>query len=250
MREDRGVAGPALSAESSLHRSPRALLLPIVFGSGAAALVYEVVWLQMLQLVIGSTAVSLGVLLGTYMGGMCLGSLLLPRAVGRRLHPLRVYALLELGVGACAVAVLYGMPLVERVYAGAAGGGWAASLALRGLVSVVCLLPPTVLMGATLPAISRWVGSTREGVSWVGLLYGMNIAGAVFGCLAAGFYLLRVYDMATATYAAVAVNVAVAAAWLALSAAWAYRPPADGATTRRRPPPRRPPSTSPSRCPA
>jgi spermidine synthase len=205
------------------------LLLPLVFGSGAAALIYEVVWLQMLQLVVGSTAVSLGVLLGTYMGGMCVGSLLLPRVVGRRLHPLRVYALLELGVAACAVGVLYGLPFVERIYAGVAGsGGWTASLALRGLVSVVCLLPPTVLMGATLPAIARWVGSTREGVAWVGFLYGANIVGAVFGCLAAGFCLLRVYDVATATYVAVALDVLVAAGCLLLSAAWVYlRPVAD-----------------------
>ena len=56
-------------------------LLLLFVGSGCAALIYEVVWFQLLQLVIGSSAVSLGVLLGTFMGGMCLGSLLLPRYV-------------------------------------------------------------------------------------------------------------------------------------------------------------------------
>ena len=91
-------------------------------GSGCAALIYEVVWLQLLQLVIGSTAVSLGVLLGTFMGGMCAGSLLLPRLVGRR-HPLRVYALLELGIGALGLVVFFGMPHVEAVYAHYAGHG-------------------------------------------------------------------------------------------------------------------------------
>ena len=59
------------------------VLLVLFVGSGCAALIYEVVWLQLLQLVIGSTAVSLGVLLGTFMGGMCVGSLLLPRLVRR-----------------------------------------------------------------------------------------------------------------------------------------------------------------------
>ena len=83
----------------------------------------------------------------------------------------------------------------------------------------VCLLPPTLLMGATLPAIARWVETDPEGVSWLGFFYGGNIAGAVFGCLLAGFYLLRVYDMATATYVAVALNVTVAAIALALAAA-------------------------------
>src|SRR5579872_2452916 len=97
------------------------LLLVLFFGSGCAALIYEIVWLQLLQLVIGSTAVSLAVLLGTFMGGMCLGSLLLPRLVSGRRHPLRVYALLELGVGVLGVAVLFGLPYVERVYSQHAG---------------------------------------------------------------------------------------------------------------------------------
>jgi spermidine synthase len=212
------------SAKPAAFRRRPALLLPLFVGSGFSALVYEIVWLQLLQLVIGSTAVSLGVLLGTFMGGMCVGSLLLPRIVSVRRHPLRVYALLELGIGAIAVAVLYGMPHIEKVYAGAAGGSWVASLALRGLLSAVVLLPPTILMGATLPAISRGLGTTPEDVSWLGFLYGANIAGAVAGCLLAGFYLLRVYDVVTATCVGAAVNLVVAAIALALSAAWPHRP--------------------------
>src|SRR5258705_14025153 len=70
-------------------------------ASGAAALIYEIVWLQLLQLVIGSSTVSLGVLLGMFMGGMCLGSLRAPWLVGKHRHPLRVYALLELAIGRC-----------------------------------------------------------------------------------------------------------------------------------------------------
>jgi spermidine synthase len=68
-------------------------------GSGCSALIYEVVWFQLLELVVGATAVSLGVLLATFMGGLCLGSLLLPRFVPPAQHPLRVYARLELGLG-------------------------------------------------------------------------------------------------------------------------------------------------------
>ena len=79
------------------RRHMPALLLLFV-GSGCAALIYEIVWFQLLQLVIGSSAISLGVLLGTFMGGMCLGSLLLPRFVGTDQHPLQVYAYLELGI--------------------------------------------------------------------------------------------------------------------------------------------------------
>ena len=66
------------------------VLLLLFVGSGCAALIYEVVWFQLLELVIGSSAVSIGVLLGTFMGGMCAGSLLLPRIMAAGWHPLRV----------------------------------------------------------------------------------------------------------------------------------------------------------------
>ncbi len=208
------------------------VLLFLFAGSGCAALIYEVVWFQLLQLVIGSSAVSLGVLLGTYMGGMCLGSVLLPRLISRREHPLRVYGLLELGIGIFGVAVLFVIPLLNGIYTAAVGDGL-PSILLRGLVAGICLLPPTVLMGASLPAIGRWVESTPTGVSWLGLFYGGNIAGAVFGCLFAGFYLLRVHDMRTATYVAAAINIAVALASFALRSRAAYEHPAEQAVVAR-----------------
>src|SRR5437588_12745700 len=83
------------------------LLLLLFFGSGCAALIYEIVWFQLLQLVIGSSAVSLGVLLGTFMGGMCLGSLALARVVPVGRHPLRIYALLEVGIGVLGILALF-----------------------------------------------------------------------------------------------------------------------------------------------
>ena len=199
----------ALAEEDS--RSPEQwlpVLLLLFVGSGCAALIYEIVWFQMLELFVGSSSVSIGVLLGTFMGGMCLGSFLLPRIISPRQHPLRVYALLELSIGAIGLLLLVIMPLVGRVYTTWGGYGITGYL-LRGLVASICLLPPTLAMGATLPAVARWVQSTRSGVSWLGFFYAGNIAGAVVGCLLAGFYLLRVYDMTTSTFVAVALNAAV-----------------------------------------
>ncbi|HEV2984816.1 MAG TPA: hypothetical protein VGX46_10520, partial [Vicinamibacterales bacterium] len=156
--------------------------LPALFllfvGSGCAALIYEIVWFQLLQLVIGSSAISLGILLGTFMGGMCLGSLALPRMISARRHPMRVYAALETGIGVCALLILFGMPLVGGVYTAWAGAG-VAGIVLRAIAAGICLLPPTMMMGATLPAISRWVKATPEGVSWLGFFYGGNIGGGV-----------------------------------------------------------------------
>ena len=90
------------------------LLFLLFVGSGCAALMYEVVWFQLLELVIGSSAVSLGVLLGTYMGGLCLGSVLLPRFISTRTHPFRIWAALEFGIGAFGADVIYGELLHYR----------------------------------------------------------------------------------------------------------------------------------------
>ncbi len=115
---------------------------------------------------IGSSAVSLDVLLGTFMGGMCLGSLLFSRWVSPALQPLRVYALIEIGIAALALdlELLFAMPLVSGLYAAPGGSG----LGLRGLLAAVCLLAPTILMGATLPAIARTVPNSPHGPAAVG----------------------------------------------------------------------------------
>jgi spermidine synthase len=200
------------ASTSAPHQQFLPALLLLFVGSGCAALIYEIVWFQLLQLVIGSSAVSLGVLLGTFMGGMCLGSYVLPRYIDARHHPLKVYAYLELGIGAMGLLLLFAMPLVNGIYSTIGG-----HIVLRAIVAAICLLPPTLMMGATLPAMARWVQTTPQGVAWLGYFYGGNIGGAVLGSLLAGFYLLRVHDMATATYVAVALNVTVALLGLAIA---------------------------------
>ena len=214
-------APPVQSSRSVAGHLPFLLLLFI--GSGCAALIYEIVWFQLLQLVIGSSAVSLAVLLGTFMGGMCLGSLALPRLVSARYHPLRVYAVLELGIALAALGVAIAVPIAGHLYTSMLGHGMPGIL-LRALICAGCLLPPTVLMGATLPAIARGVETTPRGVSWLGYFYGGNTVGAVVGCLLAGFYLLRLHDVMTATYCAVALNVIVALLALMIARFAPYQP--------------------------
>src|SRR5258705_1049437 len=202
----------AMTSSSPPLMTPRRLL-PALFvlfvGSGCAALIYEIVWFQLLQLVIGSSAISLGILRGTFRGGMCLGSLGLPGMISAGRYPLQVYAALEAGIGVFALLILFGMPLGGGLYRAWAGSG-VPGLILRAIAAGIWLLPPTIMMGATLPAISRWVKATPEGVSWLGFFYGGNIAGGVLGSLAAGFYLLRQYDVTIATLVGVAINAGVA----------------------------------------
>ena len=200
------------------------LLILLFVGSGCAALSYEIVWFQLLSLIVGSSAVSLGVLLGTFMGGMCIGSLFLSKYISRRQHPLRVYAMLEAAIAVFGLLVLWGLPYAGGLYFSVAVHGM-SGIFLRGLFCAICLLPPTLLMGATLPAIARWVEATREGVACLGLLLRrQHRRCGVWRCLLAGFYLLRVHDMAVATYVAVAIDLVVALASFALAKATLHEP--------------------------
>ena len=223
------MAGTTINAEAE---SDLASFLPVLlllfFGSGCAALIYEIVWFQMLQLVIGSTSVSVGVLLSAFMGGMFLGSLALPRYVSTDRHPLRVYATLEFAIAALAALLLVLIPLLGSAYIRVVPSGL-ASVLFRASLAGLLLIPPTVLMGATLPAISRCLTPCRRGVAWMGWFYAGNIAGAVCGCLLAGFYLLRQFDIVVATFVAVFINIAVAILALVLSRHGAYRVPAAAA---------------------
>ena len=198
------------------------LLLLLFIGSGCAALIYEIVWFQMLSLIVGSSAISIGVLLGTFMGGMCIGSLLLPKYINAAEHPLRVYAVLEVGIALCGIVILFGSPYIGQVYAAIGGSGF-FGLIMEGLFCAIFLLVPTIFMGATLPAVARWVETTPRGVAWLGFFYGGNIAGAVFGCLVTGFYLLSAHDTTYATFVAVAINVGVALVGFALSKSTPYQ---------------------------
>ena len=205
---------PAATASPADSRLPLLLLLFVL--SGGAALIYQIVWFQMLSLIIGSSTVSMGVLLATFMGGMCVGSLWVSRVVPATRHPVRVYAYLELGIGVFGLVVLALLPWVGGLYT-AVGGPGVLGITLRAIFCALFLLPPTILMGATLPAISRWIEATPKGVSWMGFLYGANTGGAVLGALLAGFVLLRVYDTMVATFVAVAINAVVGLAALQLA---------------------------------
>jgi spermidine synthase len=197
------------------------MLILLFVGSGCAALIYEIVWFQLLSLIIGSSAVSMGVLLGTFMGGMCIGSLFLSRYVSSRQHPLRVYAYLELAIAAFGLLVLWGLPYVGGLYfafALARHGGPASSRTLLRHLSAAAHDPD-----GRDAAGDRALGSDHaRGRVVAGLLLRRQHRRCGARLRARRFYLLRDHDMAFATYVAVVIDVAVAAAGLALAKSTFY----------------------------
>lgn len=225
---------------ASTERASRFLpvLLLLFAGSGCSALIYEIVWYQLLQFAIGSTAVSLGFLLATFMGGLGLGSWLLPRVFSRsdsgKNHPLRLYACIEAGIAICALLELALIPLINGAYVAGFRTGLSNEI-LRGVLCAIVLLPPTMLMGASLPAIARWAQATPKGVTWWGKFYGINTLGAVSGCLLAGFVLMPFTDIYIATLAGVVINLLVAAISWFLAKATPYTAAGEGVDEDSRP---------------
>lgn len=191
------------------------LVVFLFFLSGACGLVYEVVWTRMMTHTFGSTALAVGTVLAAYMTGLALGSWLLGRVADRVRSPLRWYAYLEAGVavtaGAAHVLLAQLTPAYLAIYE--AFGRSAAALGVaRFLMAFVLIVAPTVLMGATLPVLARFVVRSLAGVgAGLSTLYAVNTTGAVAGALAAGFFLIGAYGVHGAVAAAVLGNAAVAA---------------------------------------
>jgi spermidine synthase len=196
------------------------LIYVLFFLSGAAALVYQVVWVRSLTLVFGGSHLAVTAVLSIFMGGLAIGAYTVGRRVDRIEKPLRLYGLLELGVAVSALVFAGLMQIYPSVYVALARGRDDAALyltAIRMLFSVVALIVPTTLMGATLPVLSRFVTRQPEHLrSHLSFLYGFNTLGAVFGALLAGFVFLRLFSVSTTLFLAVATNALIGMVSLAL----------------------------------
>ena len=196
------------------------LVYLLFFLSGAAALVYQLVWVRLLTLVFGGSHLAVTAVLSIFMAGLALGSYVIGRRVDRIARPLRLYGLLELGIAPAALLVAALVKFYPSIYATVAQGRDDATFYLtmvRILFSVFALIVPTMLMGGTLPVVSRFVSAQPEHLRrHLSFLYAVNTFGAVVGAMTAGFVLLRLYSVSTTLYVAVATNVAigVASLWL------------------------------------
>jgi len=182
----------------------------LFFLSGCASLIYQVVWMRMLIRVFGVTTLAVSTIIAVFMSGLALGAWLGGRRSGSDARGLRTYSFLELGAalaGCAGTALLLQLP---EWYA-AVGGPSVFRPALRVTLSAAALLPPTMLMGATLPVLTRYVAE-REESAGIGLavLYGWNTLGAVVGMLGSGFVLLAALGEIRTVGCAVALNLVCA----------------------------------------
>lgn len=188
--------------------------------SGATALIYEVIWVRYLGMAFGSTTYSITTVLAAFMGGLALGSLWIGRFVDRPgQRPLRIYALLEAGIGLFGLASPWIFDLFVHVgpslLPDAALENAEEGLAIKFAAGFLLLLLPTTLMGGSLPALSRFLIRHPDGIKrQLGMLYSVNTAGAVAGALLAGFLLLYTLGLTATLVWTALVNLAIAGiAW-------------------------------------
>ena len=214
----------------------RTAILTLFFVSGAASLVYQVVWVRMLVLVFGTSAFAISTVLCAFMAGLALGSALFGRLADRRRDNLRIYACLEAGIGVFALVfpfLLTGLDdLYTLLYRHLGSTGYAFAL-VRFPLCFLVLLVPTTLMGATLPVLSKWAIRRRERIAAeMGGLYAVNTLGAATGVMLTAFVLLEYLGVTATTWLAAALNLLIAgiALWWHRRETAAHTPDAEPAT--------------------
>jgi spermidine synthase len=215
------MATSSVSSRRAGGAAPTALLLRLFMLSGAAGLVYEVVWQRQLVLVFGTTTQSVSAILTGFFGGMVVGNLLGGWLADRARNPLRLYAALELAAAALVLATPASFHVLHQVYRGAYASLEQAPLALailRYILAVLALAPATALLGATLPALARCLAGPSGALSpQFGRLYLVNTLGGIVGAAAAGFVLIEVLGLQSTLWAgaACALVAGLGALWLA-----------------------------------
>ncbi len=209
------------------HAAQLHLLRLFFFISGASSLVFEVIWERQLMKVFGATSLAIGTLLTAFMAGLALGSALGGRWSARVARPLRVYGLLEAGVGLYALGLPWlfsRLPDLYRALPLALREDFYTFALARFLIVFLLLMIPTTLMGATLPMVSQWLSTRRQESRQIGLLYGINTLGACVGCFTAGFVWLPALGITATNNLFAGLNLAlcavvlVAERWLSAAA--------------------------------
>lgn len=188
------------------------LILALFFLSGACGLVYEIVWTRMLSHVFGTTVYAVSTVLAAYMAGLALGSYVFGKIADKHGRPMKIYGILEAGIGITALLVPVSFNALKNIYVAlhSINNDFVFS-ALRFITSFLVLMIPTTLMGGTLPILSRYFVKKADRVGLnIGRVYSVNTFGALAGCLITGFILIENLGINNAIILAAAINIIIA----------------------------------------
>lgn len=197
-------------------------ILASFFISGLAGLLYQVVWTRYLALFLGSTSYAVVAVLVAFMGGLAAGNALLGTRADSLRRPLFFYACLEAGIGLFAVAFPAYFEAVRQGFLSVVRSTHPEGTLRLGLqfgFAVLTILLPTVLMGATLPVLTKYVTrSLSELRGRVAALYSINSAGAVAGILLADWWWIPALGLEAVVQLGATLSLGIALVAYVLSA--------------------------------
>ncbi len=193
---------PQSSAVSEPVSTVRLSILSLLFFlSGSTGLILQVIWMYRLGLVFGNAVYATAATLTAFFLGLAIGGWLWGNAVTHLRSPLRVYALMELGIALSALLWLPGVEFYQTHYAtmvSSLGNSRVLLIAMKFIFSTLLLLLPTIFMGGTFPVLAHYIGTGPQQLAQRGTwLYALNTLGAATGALATGFFLLSNYGVST-----------------------------------------------------
>lgn len=205
----------------------RAFLFLLFFISGAAGLIYEIVWVRELTLLLGVSIYAVSAVLVAFMGGLGFGAVYFGKKLDRGIAPIRLYAVLEISIAVYVLLFPFILEGLEKAYVllhPGDGGNLLYVMALRFVLAISALLIPTGLMGGTLPALSHYLAQKGRGIGRsAGSLYAVNTLGAVVGCVLAGFWLIEHIGLSGTLRVGAVMNIVcgIGAFLLAAEPGWA-----------------------------
>ena len=197
-----------------MQGTQRTLLLGAAFGTAVASFAYEIAWIRMLSLVLGSATHSFELMLSAFILGLALGALAVGRVADRWRDPVRALGFVQCAMGALAVATL---PLYMASFHWISdlisffpktSSGYVGFTVARYVICLVIMLPATFCAGTTLPLITRIL--YRNGKeSAIGEVYAANTAGSIVGVQLAGLLLLPVLGLKLLLVSGAALDIAI-----------------------------------------
>ena len=190
------------------------IILACFFASGFLGLVYEIIWIRRLGLIFGTTVFSITTVLSAFFGGLAIGSFVFGKFADHFKNPIKIYAILEFAVGIFALLFpsflkLYGgfyNLIYEYVYQ-----SFVLATAIKFILFVFLLIIPTIMMGGTLPILSKYFIRSNEVIGKrLGIIYGINTAGATLGVFLCGFYFMHLLGVDSTNYIAGGINIIIA----------------------------------------
>lgn len=202
---------PSLEVKGVYRIQKEFIVYALFFFSGFSALIYEVAWLNRIQLIMGHTIYALSTLLGAYLGGLALGSFFSHRIAKTKINPLSFYLIFELLIGIYGLCFFPILNFTHSLYSPIVSA-WNLPLPILSLIQFIfcglVIFFPTTLMGATLPLLAEFLHrENKELGKKLPRLYGVNTLGAFFGCLCAGYLILPLIGYQRSIYLCSLINV-------------------------------------------